>query len=83
MTALSPLERRARRRIEMTKAAADMIAYLEYALTLVTCLCILLAGIIAALLWDRGAIGQRTGVPRLGRRSAGAHEQTGRARAAP
>ena len=51
----------------MTKAAGDMIAYLEYALTLVTCLCILLAGIIAALLRDRGTIGQRTSVPRLDR----------------
>jgi hypothetical protein len=71
------------RRIEMTKAAADMIAYLEYALTLVTCLCILLAGIIAALLWDRGTIGQRTGVPRLGRRTTGAQQQAGRAGAVP
>ena len=49
----------------MTKAATDMIAYLEYALTLVTCLCILLAAIIAALLRDRRSIGQSTSVPLL------------------
>lgn len=64
----------------MTKAAADMISYLQWALALMTCLCILLAGIIAALLWDRGVIGARAGVPRLGRRVAGAETQAGRAR---
>lgn len=52
----------------MTRAAADM-----------TCLSILQAGIIAALLWDRGVIGPAVGMPRPGRRST-ATETQGRAR---